>query len=196
MLEIYESLIQGLLDKGYGSVDNYFAPEAVVGLRKSLLAHYEKDLFRTAAIGKQENLQQKESIRNDYIYWLEHSTTNVFEQAFLASIEGFIQYLNRTCFTGIQDYEFHYAVYEAGSFYKRHSDQFKKGNQRQFSFVCYLTEAWDSLDGGELVLYKEVEGFLIAPLPGRVIFFDSAIEHEVLLSQKQRLSLTGWMKIP
>ena len=44
------------------------------------------------------------------------------ERAFLNQIEAFILYLNDSCYEGINAYEFHYALYETGSSYKRHVD--------------------------------------------------------------------------
>lgn len=191
---MYEALIQPLLEKGVGSVDNWFSGEEIQGLRKALLSHYNKDEFRLAGIGNQHKLQKETSIRNDRIHWLNVNTEMLFEQAFFKKIQDFVAYLNRTCFAGIRSFEFHYAVYEIGSFYKRHSDQFNNDDRRSFSMVLYLTESWKEEDAGELLIYTKDETIKLAPLPGRLVFFSSDIEHEVLKSNAQRLSLTGWLK--
>lgn len=66
--------------------------------------------------------------------------------------------------------------------------------------VCYLNnEDWQVENGGELVLYlnKEVQEDekVIYPFPGRVVIFGSqSIEHEVKPVNKNRLSITGWLK--
>lgn len=195
MYQTYETLIQGLLDKGFGSVDNWFSEDELIGLRKSLLAQYDKDNFHVAGIGNKHHLQKEKTIRNDQVYWLNKASVNVSEVAFFQKINEFVDYLNRTCFAGIQEHEFHYAVYEEGSFYKRHVDRFKNDTRRQFSFVSYLTEDWQDGDGGELVIYNHDESkIIVQPTPGRVVFFTSDLPHEVLVSKTQRLSLTGWMK--
>lgn len=194
MEEIYESLIQDLMDKGFGSVDHWFDAQEINELRKALLTRYEEEQFKLAGVGDKFNVQKVTAIRNDEIKWLNKDSQIPVEQHFFSKIDAFVAYLNYTCFAGIRSYEFHYAVYDEGSFYKRHSDQFNNDDRRRFSFVMYLSQDWQEGDGGELVMYKEDEQVQIQPIPGRLVFFDSSIEHEVLLSQHQRLSLTGWMK--
>jgi SM-20-related protein len=107
-----------------------------------------------------------------------------------------VNFLNTTCFTGINDYEFHYALYEKGSFYKKHLDQFKGNNSRQFTLIFYLNEDWESGDGGELRVYIDNAYRDIQPNNQKAVFFKSSeIEHEVLESQTQRMSITGWLRI-
>lgn len=194
MFEIYESLIEGLLEKGFGSVDHWLTSGELEGLRKSLLLHYDNDLFHSAGIGNKDNLQMIKKIRNDHIYWLDAKKANACEKLFLQKINDFTDHLNRTCFAGIHSFEFQYAVYEQGSFYKKHIDRFQNDDKRQFSLVFYLTESWKPGDGGELLLFSEDIITTIQPVPGRMVFFRSDVPHEVLTSNIQRLSLTGWMK--
>ena len=194
MFETYETLIQGLLDKGFASVDHWLSAEELIGLRKSLRVHYDNDQFHLAGIGNKDQLQLIRKIRNDHIYWLDASIANPIEKQFLQKITDFTDYLNRTCFAGIRSFEFQYAVYEEGSFYKKHVDQFQNDDKRQFSMVFYLSDAWTPGDGGELLLYDKQEVTEIQPIPGRMVFFRSDLEHEVVTSYRQRLSLTGWLK--
>lgn len=194
MFNTYEKLIQGLLDKGYESVDNWFDSKELACLRKSLLMHRENEDFHSAGIGNKENLQTIRAIRNDHIYWLDPTKANECEKKALAKIDEFVLYLNRTCFTAISSYEFQYAIYNKGAFYKKHIDQFVNDNKRLFSVVFYLSESWKNGDGGELLLYTNNSVSRITPIPGRMIFFKSDIPHEVLTSNNTRLSLTGWLK--
>ncbi|GAB5418839.1 MAG: 2OG-Fe(II) oxygenase [Crocinitomicaceae bacterium] len=193
MEEKYEEMIQMLLKGTFGSVDNWFSVEELDGLRKSLIGRYEENAFRPAKIGNQFTATKEESIRSDQIHWLFQEDLVSEELVFFQRIEGFKNYLNRTCFAGIQSYEFHYAMYFKDTFYKRHSDQFNNDDRRQYSMVLYLNEDWQMGDGGELMLYTEPQQ-RIAPTNGKLVFFQSDIEHEVLLSAKTRLSLTGWFK--
>lgn len=193
MEEKYEQLIQSILEKRFGSVDNWFSSEELLGLRKSLILRYEEDEFRLAAIGNQFNKTRKESIRRDQIHWLIKDDLVLEEIVFFEKIEGFIDYLNRTCYAGIRSHEFHYAVYEQDAFYKRHSDQFNNDDRRRFSMVLYLNEDWETAHGGQLVLYTENTA-TVEPTFGKLVFFDSEIEHEVLQSNQRRLSLTGWLR--
>lgn len=195
MTETYEHLIQGLLDKGFECVDHWLTDEELVGLRESLLAHQADDDFRLAGIGNKELLTTEKAIRNDRIFWLNPSKANAWETHFFQKVDGFVDYLNRTCFAGIRAYEFQYAIYNIGSFYKRHVDRFVNDDKRQFSMVCYLSEGWEPGDGGELLLDDlKGETHHLEPLPGRMVFFQSDLPHEVKVSQHKRLSLTGWMK--
>ncbi|UKN02347.1 2OG-Fe(II) oxygenase [Paracrocinitomix mangrovi] len=193
MEQQYEQLIQILLEKGFGSVDGWFSDEEQLGLRKALLSRYNNDNFRHAGIGDKFNLTKVASIRSDKIHWLNVNTEIPAELSFFAKIEGFIQYLNRTCYAGINSHEFHYAVYEPGTFYQRHVDQFNADDRRKFSMVLYLNDEWIEGNGGELMIYKNGD-HKIDPIPGRLVFFSSDIEHEVLQSNFQRKSLTGWLK--
>ena len=61
--------------------------------------------------------------------------------------------------------------------------------------ILYLNDNWKEKDGGELTIYHNVHTQIISPLNGKCVFFKSSeLEHEVLLNQKPRLSITGWLK--
>jgi SM-20-related protein len=110
-------------------------------------------------------------------------------------VTAFIDYLNQTCYTGINDFEFHYAFYEAGSFYQRHLDQFRADLGRKFSLVTYLNDNWSDDDGGKLSLYLQDRDVSIFPYGGRSVFFKSdEVEHEVHLAGRSRISIAGWLK--
>jgi SM-20-related protein len=192
--QTFETLIQGLLEKGYGSVDNWYSQEELACLRKSLLGHYEKSDFQRAGIGKNENFRKMEQIRSDVVYWLDINEASDCERVFFRHMEDLINYMNRTCFAGIREYEFHYALYETGSFYRKHVDRFRNDDRRKYSLVSYLTENWQPGDGGELLMYTDGEVHSIEPMPGRLVLFSSDLPHEVLPTRIRRLSLTGWMK--
>jgi len=182
------------MDNAFGSVDSWMDNSAIEGLRKSILSRYKDGLFHQAGIGAKENFQTAETIRKDRVWWIDNPLPGSSEEKFFLKMYDFIQYLNKTCFTGLKSYEFHYAVYEEGSYYKKHVDQFVNDLSRKFSFVLYLSETWLPGDGGELLLFTEKEVLTIAPIPGKILFFTSDLPHEVLRTNKQRLSLTGWLK--
>ena len=164
-------------------------------MRDNILALDAQDKLEVAGISHGANRAVVSSIRKDKIYWMDRSHDNAAEHAFLDVIDDFVAYLNRTCFTGIVESEFHYAVYEPGSFYKRHLDQFKDDDRRAFSMICYLNADWVAADGGQLAIYKDNTQVLVEPRAGSCVFFKSSdLEHEVLLCHKQRLSITGWFK--
>ena len=193
---IYEKVIEDLLNQQYSVVDNFFSSNEVEALRNILLNKYEEDEFKKAAIGNQFSEQIVRAIRGDFISWINEKELECAEKVFFDKINDFSQYLNRTCFLGIQEHEFHYALYPKGTFYKRHLDTFQNDDSRKLSIVCYLNdEDWQPEYGGELVLYKEEGDVTLYPLKGRVVIFESQIiEHEVKPVEQKRLSITGWLK--
>lgn len=193
---MYEKVISDLLQQQYSIVDDFFSKDEVEALRDSLIQKYDEDEFKKSAIGNQFTEQIVKTIRGDFISWLDERELNASEQRFFYKIDDFTNYLNRTCFLGIQDREFHYALYPVGTFYKRHLDTFQNDDSRKLSMVCYLNdEDWLPEFGGELVIYKDDETINIYPVKGRMVVFESQIlEHEVKPVQKERLSITGWLK--
>lgn len=197
---IYEQIIDDLLQQQYSIADDFFSDNEVIALRESLLQKYEEDNFKKSAIGNLSNEKIIDAVRGDFILWLNEEESNAAEKAFFNKINDFVQYLNRTCFMGIQNQEFHYALYPEGTFYKRHLDTFQNDSRRKLSMVCYLNEQnWQPDYGGELAIYKDNNGVEVAeniyPVKGRMVIFESQLlEHEVKPVKQPRLSITGWLK--
>ena len=164
-------------------------------MKANLLALYAEKQLLSAGIGNDSVQNHDNLIRNDKIYWLDRAHENIHENSFFDLMDTFVLHLNRTCFTRITGYEFHYAMYEKGSFYKKHLDQFRTNKSRVFSMIMYLNVNWELGDGGELCIYHAESSQMISPMNGKCVFFKSdELEHEVLLTQKPRLSITGWLK--
>jgi len=194
---LFETIIEDLLQNQFSIMDGFFTLEEVDLLRQSLLEKHEADRFRKAAIGKLNKKEIIDEIRGDFILWIDESQANETEQIFFRKINELINYLNRTCFMGIQQKEFHYAIYPKGTFYKRHLDTFQNDDRRKLSIVCYLNEDnWKKEYGGELTLYTKDKEVELLPIPGRAVIFESQIlEHEVkIVKDSERLSITGWLK--
>ena len=195
MNNIYEELITSYIANTIGIAQNFIAPQLAQHLKGNILRLDAADKLHKAGVGSTAKLAHKPAIRKDKIFWLDQKNNDEHEVAFLALIEDFITHLNMSCYTGITDYEFHYAIYEPGSFYKKHKDQFRDDAQRQFSMISYLNEDWQENDGGELVIYKSSGQEKTSPTQGKTVFFKSnELEHEVLETNKTRLSITGWLK--
>ncbi|MBF8149165.1 2OG-Fe(II) oxygenase [Winogradskyella sp. F6397] len=79
---LYERIISDISSQKYSIVDDFFSEDEVIALRHSLLLKYEEDAFKKSA-----------------------------EQLFFNKIKDLKDYLNRTCFLGINQKEFHYAIY-------------------------------------------------------------------------------------
>jgi SM-20-related protein len=196
----FEKIINDLMEQHYSVVPNLFSPAEVQDLRQELLSEYKQDAFQKAAIGNRFNEQIKSEIRGDFILWLNRESEKPASKAFLQRIDALTQYLNRTCFLGIVQSEFHYALYPSGSFYKRHLDAFQNDDRRKLSIILYLNESdWQAANGGELVIYTNQNNTEAAvkvnPFPGVMVIFESKIlEHEVFPANRNRLSITGWLK--
>ncbi len=200
MTDLFDPIIDGILTDGYGIVDNFLTQPEVIALANRLHERREAGQFRAAGIGNQ-HVTIENTIRGDEIMWLDESSATPDEAAFLRRINEFIEYVNRTCYLGLQEYEFHYALYPTSTFYKRHLDQFRSDSRRKLSVVCYLNTDWHDTDGGQLALYVPGSGnepeqqVIITPTGGRLVCFESArLEHEVLPATRERLSVTGWLK--
>lgn len=197
---LYERIIEDIASQKYSIVEDFFTADEVHVLKQTLFKKYKEDTFKKAAIGNHFNESIIKSIRGDVILWMDEAKANASEHLFFDKINHLVNYLNKTCFLGILHKEFHYAIYPIGTFYKRHRDTFKNDDRRKLSFVCYLNEdGWLPENGGELVLYLDKNGQetekVIYPFPGRVVIFESQlIEHEVKPVNKERLSITGWLK--
>lgn len=198
---VYENLITDILEKSYSIIDDFFDASEIEELRDSLKDIYEADCFKKAAIGDKFNEEVDKTVRGDFILWINEAEGRAVERRFFNKINNLVDYLNRTCFLGILQKEFHYAVYPTGTFYKRHLDTFQNDDRRKLSMVCYLNDdSWVATNGGELTLYLPSENretaLDIIPKPGRMVIFESQVlEHEVKpVLASERLSITGWLK--
>lgn len=191
----FETLIADFITNSYGVVTDFLDNDLCAGLQANIVTLNEQKRLNLAAIGNDEKRKSDAQVRNDKIYWLDKSHGNASETQFLEQIEAFIVYLNTTCFTAITSYEFHYSLYEEGSFYLPHLDQFNNDGQRQFSMVSYLNADWLDANGGALLLHILPIPQKILPLRGTTVFFKSdTVLHEVLVTHSSRYSVTGWLK--
>ncbi len=191
----FDLLIDSYLDNHIG-IDAGFLNETLSnGLRQNILQLQRDDLMVAAGIGNNEVKDSQQKMRGDKIYWMDKSHNNIYEQEFLQHADDFIEYLNRTCYTGINGYEFHYALYEEGHFYKRHKDQFKNDSNRKYSLITYLNDNWLEEDGGLLQVYQNESVKKVLPQSQTAVFFKSdEMEHEVTMTHRSRMSITGWLK--
>ena len=191
----FDLLIDTYLENKVGIDIDFLTEELSAGLQQNILQLQKNDLMTFAGVGNEKVMDTKQQMRGDKIYWMDKSHDNVFEQQFLAHIEAFIDRLNSTCYTGINGYEFHYAVYGEGSGYKRHKDQFKNDSNRKFSLINYLNNNWTEEDGGQLMVYQNGTPQKIQPQSQTAVFFKSdEMEHEVITANRSRMSITGWLK--
>ncbi|RYZ92162.1 MAG: 2OG-Fe(II) oxygenase, partial [Sphingobacteriaceae bacterium] len=133
MENIFNSLVEGFIKTKVGIADNFLTATLAAHLKNNLLLlHQQKQLYK-AGTGNDTLAVHNTLVRGDKIYWLDRKHKNLHEDAFLDLVDDFVLYLNRTCYSGITGYEFHYTLYEKGSFYKKHIDQFKNNSARAYS---------------------------------------------------------------
>lgn len=194
MDSVFNGIADGLAEEGYAVVDQFLSQQEVDAILD--LDTFKNGLaqFKKAGIGKNQQLQINESIRGDYIQWLDKTTAPSSVKLYLDRLNDLTLFLNQSLYLSLKDYEVHMTVYPAGSFYKRHLDQFKKDDHRKLSVICYLNHDWKEEHGGQLRIYLPDGSKDFLPVAGRLICFRSdQLEHEVLLANRERLSLTGWM---
>lgn len=195
MQEKFDFLIEDYILNKVGIDKNFLSATLTKGLSQNIVQLLANGQMSPARIGQNDDQHKATKIRSDMIYWMDKSHENVFEQEFLALMEDLILYLNKTCYAGINAYEFHYALYEEGAAYGRHKDRFRNDSDRQYSVVNYLNADWVEEDGGLLLLYKDEGTQMVLPIAQTTVFFKcDEMEHEVTMSKRSRMSITGWLK--
>lgn len=195
MEESFEALINSYVETSVGIASNFLPSALAANLTSNLLNLYNLNQMSSAGTGISGNVTYDKKNRGDSIYWLDRSHNNKDENDFFDHMDAFVDYLNSQCYTGIKSYEFHYTLYKPGTFYKRHLDQFQDSANRAFSIISYLNLDWKEFDGGELCIHHADNEQRISPTDGKTVFFKSnELEHEVLKTQVNRLSITGWLK--
>jgi SM-20-related protein len=187
----FETIADGLANTGYAVADNFLSPSAIQDVLG--LDLFREDQLKRAGIGK-ENKQINEGIRGDFIKWIDKTDTPDAIKKYTNELDALSEFLNQSLYLSLKDYEVHLALYPAGSFYKRHLDQFKSDDHRKLSVILYLNQDWNESHGGQLRMYLANDTVDLLPLSGRLVCFRSdLIEHEVLPATRTRMSITGWM---
>lgn len=196
MEKIFNELIDSFVNDKVGIAKNFLNQTLSLQLINNLLQLQTDEQMHSAGTGNEVLASFDKNLRGDKIHWLDRSHNNIHENDFLDLMDSFILYLNSTCYTGITGYEFHYTLYDKGTFYKKHIDQFRNNDVRQYSMIMYLNQNWVEGDGGELCIHHRDHLQNISPMGGKSVFFKSSeLAHEVLLTHKPRMSITGWLKI-
>lgn len=195
MNTVFNTLINSYIENKVGIADNFLSKSLALHLKENLTELYANKQLRSTGTGQDANVGNNNLIRSDIIYWLDRKHNDQYENSFFDLMDDFVKNLNESCYTGITGYEFHYTLYEKGSFYKKHLDQFRNNDSRKYSMIMYLNDDWEEKDGGELCIHHEDSLENISPTNGKSVFFKSnELEHEVLVTNKPRMSITGWLK--
>lgn len=151
-----------------------------------------ENLLKAAAIGPGKERTRISEIRSDFVHWLDRPLMPELD-SFFDGMDTLRAAIAESLFLSLRGYEFHFAKYPEGAFYKPHFDQFNRRENRMISVVIYLNENWKREHGGSLKLHKPNEK-LIEPIMNRMVMFRSdTVLHEVLTAHETRRSLTGWL---
>ena len=191
------SATSSLRHQGWWAGDNMVCGDLTATLRDELMELIEQERLRRAGVGRENDFQIDSAVRRDAIFWL--SRQRQVQRRFLDRMEELRLDLNKELFLGLFEFEGHFSHYPPGAFYKRHYDSFRGAANRIVSVVIYLNDNWQAGDGGELVLYgpdSDAEIIRIEPRAGSMaLFLSEEIPHEVLPTQKDRASISGWFRL-
>ncbi len=193
----FNSIVSDLSLRGYSVSEDFLSSTHVAALAGLALARQEEGHMVLARTGQTKT--ENESLRGDSIDWLDEDSSEAPVIDCLAAFDVLRLALNEQLFMNLHEVESHFAIYPPEAVYGKHLDQFAVGPQsRQLSLVLYLNEGWTSANGGALRLHLDGEqaGHVdVSPTSGRlVLFVSSRFWHEVLPSNRDRLSLTGWFR--
>ena len=192
----WDDLAARIVQPGFFILPKFFSLELVQDLSDEISDRKSANLFHAAGVGSKAQHIHNPNIRGDLVSWIDPTDP----PAAVIPIEEFLneikRSLNERLMMGLWDSELHFAVYPPGTHYEKHVDRFRGDDARLLSVVIYLNEDWQPDDGGQLLL-NPAEGNPIAVQPEAgtlVIFRSENLPHEVLRSNKERLSLTGWLR--
>lgn len=193
-----EKQIDELSASGWFAQENFLNRDVCAALVADLKARQLTGQMCAAAVGRGGDRVLADHIRTDQTYWLDGETPA--QAQLLSLMDGLRQQLNRALYLGLNNYEAHYAAYQAGGFYKKHLDSFKGKRNRIVSTVLYLTPDWQEHDQGHLVLYdpadQDREIGRVLPRQGTLAcFLSEDIPHEVLPPARERVSIAGWFRV-
>ena len=184
--KLTDSQLDKLVEDGWLIIDDVFEKKALLALQaeSGFIDYREAQL--TAGI-------RVSDIRGDKIRWI---TKDFFAGFYyLHSINALANLFNQSLFAGIRHSEAHYACYPVGFGYQWHSDNPARRNERVISAVFYLNDDWSESDGGALeIVDKHGIHHSVMPVANRLVIFDSDLQHQVQIANRQRYSIATWMR--
>lgn len=192
---LLDRILKELRADGVSVSDDFLPPPAIRALAECAALRRSRGEFLEARIGADRSLQRRADVRGDLICWLAGAPLPA-EARVLAALERLRLGLNEGAYLGLLDLEVHYAWYPPGAAYACHVDRPQGRSARRVSLALYLNEAHSPADGGALRVRSDDGRFRdIEPVGGRLaLFLSESREHEVLVTQVPRLSLTGWFR--
>lgn len=193
------AIIDLLASQGYAVVPDFISDTYATALAAEARRLRDNGAMRRAGVGKGAETSISDSLRGDFIYWLEREQCSELQLHYLDSLEQLRQVVNQGLYLGLFDFEGHFAIYPPGSFYRKHIDRFQNDSRRTLTTILYLNQDWQEEDGGKLRIYLDDAGkgdaLDIEPRAGTLVtFLSSRFWHEVLPANQERISITGWFR--
>ena len=175
--------------------DHVLSPQACLSLQEYASDLKSKNMFKLASVGRRLQKKRAKAIRGDLIHWIEDWQVLPALAAYKVFVDELILFCRRVLFLQAKRFEGQLAWYPKGTYYRRHLDQHVGQRHRQLSCMLYFN-SWEPGFGGELKIYpSQEEAVEISPMAGRFVCFRSMdLEHEVLKTNYDRLSLVGWIR--
>lgn len=194
MLKEKTAIIEALANEGWLVIPDFLNTQQILQLREQALSGYAAGKFKQASVGQGNSKTIQTEIRRDAVWWLDDHEAGVAGE-FLAWLVELRIELNQALFLSLVEAELHFALYPEGGFYRKHIDNFRGSSARLVTVILYLNQDWQPEQGGQLRIYLGNEAREIAPQAGTlVLFLSERFEHEVLPTEAERLSLTGWLR--
>ena len=192
----YEQIIFDLLEKGWSVTPDFIQTDILACMRQAASRYRDKQYFYRAGIGKGGARTVHNDVRTDYVMWIDPADNASPIKQYLGIIDELRRELNRKLLLGLVEFEGHIAFYPRGTYYRKHLDQFRNDDMRIITSILYLNENWHEEDGGQLRIYTGENSYQdILPHAGQLVtFLSSEFFHEVLPTNRERLSITGWYK--
>jgi SM-20-related protein len=177
--------------------DDFLTPAEIENVILDYQKIYQSGSFQKASTRNRDGIRRVNGeIRTDESYWLDPLTLTPAQAVFWDRLETLKKQINEKLFLGLWSFDGHYSLYSVNGGYQRHVDRFQDNDQRVLSMVLYFNSQWSPGDGGELRIHRpaQIPNILdVAPLGGRLVcFLSSSVVHEVMITQKCRMSFAGW----
>lgn len=190
----WDLALDRLAEQSWIFMDHFLSKEEVQELLQEFQHHRAQEELKKAGIGNSYLFHKNEDIRGDYILWIDPKVSGPHSLALHDRMLELMRRLNYGLRLNMKEIEMHFAIYPPGAFYQRHFDQFKNNGHRILSFACYLNTHWETDHGGEIEIVEAEGPRKVEPLAGRLVVFRSdTVEHAVLETKRDRISITGWM---
>ncbi len=188
-------IAKDLIEKSFAIVEDFLPLEIATTIEKELKSFYNQGLMKPAGVAGHGPYEH----RKDLSYWIDEGAASPELGEFFLAIDFLSREFNESLGLPVRQREFHAAVYPVGAYYSRHKDVLRSTSpiraRRLVSCVYYLNPGWQEADGGELLLYSTSGAQKIRPEFNRlVMFLSEGLEHEVMPANRERRSLTGWLK--